>query len=127
MKALLLVAVGGAVGSAARFQISSWLLHQTVSWRFPIGTFSVNLLGCLVAGTLGGLIAKQSAFAPDVRLLLLTGVLGGFTTFSAFGLETFVLLKRGEIAVAAAYVMISVLAGLAGVWLGYSLVPGRGV
>jgi CrcB protein len=125
MRALLLVAVGGAVGSAARFQMSSWLLHHTVSWRFPLGTFSVNVLGCLVAGSLGGLIAKQSAFAPDVRLLLLTGLLGGFTTFSAFGLETFLLLKRGEVGVALSYALLSVIAGLAGVWLGYSLVPGR--
>ena len=125
MKALLLVALGGAVGSAARFQMSSWLLQQTVSWRFPLGTFCVNLLGCLIAGSIGGLIAKQSALGPDVRLLLLTGLLGGFTTFSAFGLETFLLLKRGEVGVALSYALLSVVAGLAGVWLGYSLVPAR--
>jgi CrcB protein len=125
MRALLLVAVGGAFGSAARFQISSWVLHHTVSWRFPIGTFAVNVVGCLLAGSLGGLMAKQSAFSMDVRLLLLTGVLGGFTTFSAFGLETFYLLKRGEIGIALSYVLLSIVAGLAGVWLGYSLVPAR--
>jgi CrcB protein len=126
MKELLLVAVGGAFGSAVRFQLSSWILHHTISWRFPAGTFTVNLLGCLIAGSLGGLITKHSALNPDLRLLLITGVLGGFTTFSAFGLETFYLLKRGELAVAMAYASISVVAGLVGLWLGYSLVPHRG-
>ena len=126
MKELLLVAVGGAFGSAVRFQMSSWILHHTISWRFPAGTFTVNVLGCLIAGSLGGLIAKHSALNADLRLLLITGVLGGFTTFSAFGLETFYLLKRGELAVAMAYASISVVAGLAGLWLGYSLVPTRG-
>ena len=120
---LLLVAFGGAIGSAARFQMSSWLLHQIRAWRFPLGTFSVNLLGCLIAGALGGLVAKQSALSPDARVFLLTGLLGGFTTFSAFGLETFLLLKRGEIGVALSYALLSVVAGLLGVWLGYSFVP----
>jgi fluoride exporter len=123
MRHLLLVALGGAIGSAARFQVSSWLLHHSTSWRFPLGTFTVNLAGCMIAGCLGGLIVKHSAFGPDARVLLLTGVLGGFTTFSAFGMETFVLLKRGEIGVALLYAALSLVAGVAGVWLGYSLVP----
>ena len=118
MKAILLVALGGAVGSVARYKLSGYVLHHTIDWRFPAGTFAVNVLGCLVAGVLAGLAEKHDLLSPDARVLLFTGVLGGFTTFSAFGLETMHLLKRGDLAVAAANVVLSVLAGLAALWLG---------
>jgi CrcB protein len=126
MKAVALVALGGAVGSVARYKLSGWLLHHTVTWRFPIGTFAVNVLGCMVAGVLAALIAKQDFFSADVRVMLFAGLLGGFTTFSAFGLETVLLLKRGEIAVAICNVALSVLAGLLALWLAFSAVPARG-
>lgn len=118
MKAMLLVALGGAVGSVARYKLSGLVLHHTADWRFPAGTFAVNVIGCLVAGVLAGLAEKNAMFTVDVRLLLFTGVLGGFTTFSAFGLETMHLLKRGDVAVAAANVVLSVVAGLLALWLG---------
>lgn len=118
MKAMLLVALGGAMGSVARFKLSGWILHHTIDWRFPAGTFAVNVLGCLVAGVLAGFAEKHDWFAPDTRILLFTGILGGFTTFSAFGLETMFLLKRGEFLVAAANVAVSVAAGLVALWLG---------
>ena len=118
MKAILLVALGGAVGSVARYKLSGYVLHHTIDWRFPAGTFAVNVIGCLVAGVLAGLAEKHDLLSPDTRLLLFTGVLGGFTTFSAFGLETMHLLKRGDVAVAAANVVLSVAAGLAALWLG---------
>jgi CrcB protein len=122
MKAMLLVALGGAIGSVARFKLSGYVLHHTIDWRFPAGTFAVNVLGCLVAGILAGLAEKHDMFSPDTRLLLFTGLLGGFTTFSAFGLETMFLLKRGDIAVAAANVALSVVAGLAALWLGLAAI-----
>lgn len=115
---MLLVALGGAVGSVARYKLSGLVLHHTIDWRFPAGTFAVNVLGCLVAGVLAGLAEKNDMFTADVRLLLFTGLLGGFTTFSAFGLETMHLLKRGDVAVAAANVVLSVVAGLVALWLG---------
>ena len=121
MKSMLLVACGGALGSLARFKLSGWVLHQTIAWRFPAGTFLVNLVGCLIAGVLGGLVARHDLFSPSARLLLFTGLLGGFTTFSAFGLETVLLLRRGEVLIAGSYVTLSVLAGLLGAWLGFSL------
>jgi CrcB protein len=120
MKAILLVALGGAIGSVTRFKLSGYVLHHTIDWRFPAGTFTVNVVGCLVAGILAGLAEKHDMFSPDARLLLFTGLLGGFTTFSAFGLETMHLLKRGEIAVASANIVLSVIAGLAALWLGMS-------
>jgi len=118
MKGLLLVALGGAVGSMARYKLSGWVLHHTTNWTFPAGTFAVNVIGCLVAGVLAGLAEKHGFLSPDTRLLLFAGVLGGFTTFSAFGLETMFLLKRGDIWVAGANIVLSVLVGLLALWLG---------
>lgn len=121
MKGILLVALGGAVGSVARYMLSGYVLHHTIDWRFPAGTFAVNVIGCLVAGVLAGLAERHDLLSPDTRVLLFTGVLGGFTTFSAFGLETMFLLKRGELVVASANIILSVVAGLVALWLGLSL------
>jgi CrcB protein len=117
--------MGGALGSAARFKLSGWILHHTIAWRFPLGTFAVNALGCLVAGVLAGLVTKHDMFSPDTRVLLFTGILGGFTTFSAFGLETLLLLKRGQVLVAACNVVLSVLAGLLALWIGFEIAAAR--
>lgn len=121
MKGILLVALGGAIGSVARYKLSGYVLHHTIDWRFPAGTFAVNVIGCLVAGVLAGLAERHDILTPDARLLLFTGVLGGFTTFSAFGLETMILLKRGELVIASANIVLSVAAGLAALWLGLHL------
>ncbi len=91
-----------------------------------MATFLVNVAGCLVAGLLAGLVTKLEMFSPDARLFLFTGLLGGFTTFSAFGVETVALLRTGEMGVAAAYVLLSVTAGIVGVWLGMAVVRGGG-
>jgi CrcB protein len=121
LKHILLVALGGAIGSVARFKMSGLVLHATPNWRFPAGTLAVNLLGCLIAGLLAGMAVKQDVFSPEARVFLFTGLLGGFTTFSAFGLETLLLLKRGETAVAVANVVVSIVVGLLVAWLGYEL------
>jgi CrcB protein len=121
VKAILLVALGGAVGSVARYKLSGLVLQHTLDWRFPAGTFVVNVVGCLAAGLLAGLAEKHELLSAEARLLLFTGVLGGFTTFSAFGLETMHLLKRGDLAIAGANVALSVVAGLAALWLGLGL------
>lgn len=121
MRGVLLVALGGALGSVARYKLSGYVLHQAVDWRFPAGTFAVNVIGCLVAGLLAGLAAQRGILSADTRLLLFTGVLGGFTTFSAFGLETMFLLKRGDVLIASANIVLSVAAGLAALWLGMAV------
>ena len=125
LRQLLLVAAGGAIGSVARWRVSGWVLHQTVDWRFPIGTFVVNVLGCLIVGALAGLAIKEDFFSTDQRLLLFTGVMGGFTTFSAFGLETFYLLRRGEYLIAGSNMVLSMVVGMAALWVGYQLIAGR--
>jgi fluoride exporter len=118
MKLLLLVAAGGALGSLARYKLAGLITHQTVTAAFPFGTFAVNVLGCLVAGVLIGVAEHYAILTVETRLLVFTGILGGFTTFSAFGVETVALLQRGQIAVAASYVLLSVLCGLLVLWAG---------
>ncbi len=122
---LLYVGLGGALGAMARHLLGGWVLHHTLQWRFPAGTFAVNVAGCLAVGVLAGLAERHALFSPSLRVFLFTGLLGGFTTYSAFGLETLYLLRRGETGVAAAYVVGSMVLGLAAVWLGWRLAGGR--
>lgn len=122
MKELLLVGLGGAAGSVARYALGGWVLQAAGVARFPLGTFMVNVLGCLVMGLLAGAVARYGVFGPGTRLLLFTGVLGGFTTFSAFGLEATQLVRRGEFAVAALYAGSSMVLGIAAVWVGIGAV-----
>ena len=122
MNNLLLVGLGGFIGSVSRYTLGGWLLHLTVQGKFPLATFAVNVAGCLVAGVLAGLVERQGLFGAEARLFLFTGLLGGFTTFSAFGLETAFLLRRGETWTAAVYVGASVLLGIAACWGGIRLV-----
>jgi len=121
LKAILLVAIGGALGSVSRFGLGSLVLQHTLDWKFPAGTFAVNVLGCLVAGLLAGLGQHCDFLTAEVRIFLFTGFLGGFTTFSAFGVETVALLERGDFAVAALYVASSVVGGIAALWAALNL------
>lgn len=125
LKGVLLVALGGAIGSAARYLLAAWTLQHTVEWRFPLGTFLVNVIGCLAVGILGGLVVKHDLFSAEARLFIFAGVAGGFTTFSAFGLETFYLLRRQEFLVAGGYVVSSVVIGILVLWLGFLAVSPR--
>ncbi len=106
----------------ASYKLGGLALHLTAQERFPLGTFAINVAGCLAVGVLAGAAERFDLFGPDARLFLVTGLLGGFTTFSAFGFETTLLLRRGEPLVAATYAGASVLFGIAAVWLGMKLV-----
>lgn len=119
---LLLVGLGGFAGAVARYLLGGWMLHHAMAAKFPWSTFTVNLLGCLLMGLLSGFIERLEWFTPQIRLLLLTGLLGGFTTFSAFGFETVYLLRRGEVWIAAAYVLASVLVCVGALWIGLKAV-----
>jgi fluoride exporter len=117
MKELLFVGLGGFLGAASRYKLSGFILHHTADWKFPAGTFVVNILGCCLAGLLAGLVEKHDFFTPEARLLVFPGILGGFTTFSAFGLETIYLFQRQEWFLAAANVLLSVVCGLLALWI----------
>lgn len=119
-KNLLLVGLGGALGSIARY-LGQRYLSQLYPQPFPIGTFIVNILGCFLIGLFFGLANKHAYFTPAFRLLLMAGFCGGFTTFSAFTLEGMQLLQQQRFLIFAFYFALSVLIGLmatfTGVWL----------
>jgi CrcB protein len=115
------VAIGGAVGSVLRYWVSGAALAAWPGTQLPVGTIAVNVIGCLVIGLLAGVADARGLIGPDARAFLFTGILGGFTTFSAFALETVNLSKSGAIATAAVNVLLSLSAGLAAVWIGKSL------
>jgi len=125
MKQALIVGLGGLAGSVARYKIGGIILHHSAAWRFPFSTFVVNVLGCFVIGALSSLVEHRDYFSADTRLFLFTGLLGGFTTFSAFGYEGVFLLRRGEIATAAMYAALSVVCGFAAVWIGVKAFAGH--
>jgi fluoride exporter len=115
---LLLVAIGGALGSVARFLFSTAVLRATGT-LFPLGTFAVNVAGCFVFGLIAGAAEQRVQLLPEVRMFLLVGVLGGFTTFSSYAFESFGLIRDGQFAAAAVNVGGQVVAGLLGMWAGY--------
>ena len=115
---ILLVALGGAVGSACRYLIST--LNST---SYPWGTFAVNILGSLLIGLLVGFVNKGS-LSTEMKLLLVTGFCGGFTTFSTFANESFGMMKAGDVLLSALYIGASVVAGVLAVWTGLKLTGG---
>ena len=122
MMQTLLVAGGGAVGAVLRWKMSGLILHHTLAWKLPLGTLAVNVAGCVIAGLLTGLVTRAEWFSAETRLLLFTGLLGGFTTFSAFGLETVYLLRDSQYWIAGGYVALSVVGGIGGFWLAMAAV-----
>jgi CrcB protein len=119
---LLLVGSGGFVGSVARYYLSGLVLHASGAARFPWGTLAVNAVGCLTIGALAALAEHLHLFTPAARLLLFTGLLGGFTTYSAFAYETYFLAREQLWTAAAANVTLHLVLGLCGVWLGHRAV-----
>jgi CrcB protein len=114
---VLLVALGGALGAMARYGLGGWI-HRYVS-TFPAGTLTINVLGCFVIGGVLYLTVDRPTLSPEARLFLAIGVLGGFTTFSTFGYETFEMLRDGAVVPALANAGASVGLGLLAVWLGH--------
>jgi CrcB protein len=121
LSATLHVALGGAIGAVMRYQagrsMTQWLGTQAVG-AFPWATLTVNLIGSLAMGLLAGWLARFGHGGEQLRLLLGVGVLGGFTTFSAFSLELMLLIERGQPGQAFVYAAVSVLAGLTALYMG---------
>ncbi|MDE0884437.1 MAG: fluoride efflux transporter CrcB [Myxococcota bacterium] len=130
MLKLILIFLGGGMGTLARYGMVGFA-QRLANHHFPVGTLTVNLLGCFAIGALSALFAGSVGIREEYRWALVAGFLGGFTTFSAFGLETFVLFEGREAGFAWANIVLSTLGGLASVWAGYRLVgalqhPGMG-
>lgn len=119
-KNIILVAVGGAFGSVARYLLSRAVQGSVLS-AFPFGTLTVNLLGCFAIGFLCALAGTGAGVGQGMRLVLVAGFCGGFTTFSTFMNESLSLMHDGNVLMAAAYVGVSVALGLAAVYLGMQL------
>ncbi len=116
----LLVAVGGAIGSVLRYYVGQWAL-RLAGPTFPWGTLTVNVVGCFVIGVFTEMIIRRFGASPELRLLLVTGLLGGFTTFSAFSLDAISLFERGAAASGAVYIIASVGLSIAAVIAGLTL------
>jgi CrcB protein len=117
MDRYLVVMIGSAVGGLARYVIGTAIM-QRFGGRFPLGTLIVNLTGCFLIGILMTIFSDRPPTNPNWRLLLVTGVLGGYTTFSAFGWETYQAIREGNSFGGLANIALSVVLGLLAVWCG---------
>jgi len=118
---LLLAGFGGLIGSVLRYVVNSWVYRVLDYPGFPYGVLIINLIGCLLIGFLSGYAETREFFTTEIRIFIFIGILGGFTTFSSFGYDTFGLLRDGQFLYAALNVSIQVIGGLAAVWGGYTL------
>ena len=117
----LLVGSGGVVGALLRYGLSGLVHRQLNLSAFPYGTLTVNLIGCLLIGGFAGLSESRQLFGPELRMFVLIGLLGSFTTFSTFGYETFAMLRDAEYLSAVTNTGMHVILGLIFVWAGYTL------
>ena len=121
MGTILSIAAGGAIGAVARYFLSSQITH-VVGTGFPWGILAVNVLGCFTMGVIAELGALTWNMAPEMRAFLTTGILGGFTTFSAFALDMALLTEKGDVVGATIYVAASVGGSVAALFFGLALV-----
>ncbi len=120
MRPLLLVGIGGGVGSIIRYTLSLFISrHVPVS--FPLGTFLVNISGCFLIGVFYSLSIKYTGFNPEWRLLLITGICGGYTTFSTFSYDGLILMRQGALLYFMLYVVGSVVLGLLATFAGAAI------
>jgi len=118
---IIYIAAGSALGGVSRYLLSRWI-NALIPALIPWGTFSVNVLGSFLTGIFYGMAVKNESLAPAIVLLLTTGFCGGFTTFSAFAFENMQLIKSGASLMAFSYTAISLVVGLAAVFLGFQII-----
>ena len=115
---LLMVGVGGLIGASLRYLVATWVQGSAGSGGFPYGTLAVNAAGCLVIGLVAGYAEARQPLSSEAQAFLVVGVLGGFTTFSAFGIDTIRLIRDGAYLAGSANVVLQVAVGLTAVVIG---------
>lgn len=123
MKILLLIGSGSFLGGIMRYLLSQFVQIRT-PFTFPLGTLIVNILGCLLIGLIVGYIDREN-IALEWRFFLITGLLGGFTTFSAFSMESINLFRDGHLGYALIYITLSIMLGLLATFISYSLISNK--
>ncbi|MEI6289954.1 MAG: fluoride efflux transporter CrcB [Chloroflexota bacterium] len=118
---IILVGLGGAIGSIARYLTGSWVQTFSKSSVFPLGTLAVNIIGCLIIGVLSQISESRDVINNQYRVFLFFGFLGGFTTFSSFGNDTVNLARSGEFMFASANIIGNVIVGLLAVGFGRTI------
>lgn len=119
MLTVLTIGFGGFLGAILRYSVGGWVQNLLRDSSFPYGTLVVNLAGCLLIGLGSGLIEQRQFFTPEIRSFIFIGLLGSFTTFSTFGMETFNLVKSGQNVAALTNMGASVVLGLLAVFIGH--------
>ncbi len=122
LRAVLVVGAGGFVGSVGRYLLSGWVHRLLPYTAFPWGTLAVNVSGCFLIGLFSGLADSRQLWGPELRLFVMLGVLGGFTTFSSFAYETAALARDADLARALTNIALQVALGLCAAWLAYAIV-----
>jgi CrcB protein len=121
LKTILYIAIGGAIGSVLRFLTTvlvSKFCPENSGFQFPLATFIANVIGCFLIGLFLGILDKNELTDSNLKWFLVTGFCGGFTTFSAFGMENFNLLQNNNTLLAFSYIALSIILGLFAVWFG---------
>jgi fluoride exporter len=120
LKTIIYIAIGGAIGSVLRF-LTTFFVSKIWSNQFPLATFIANLAGCFLIGLFIGILTKNNLAESNLKWFLVTGFCGGYTTFSAFGIENYNLLQNNNPLMAFGYISLSVILGLFAVWFGLLL------
>jgi CrcB protein len=120
MSKTILIGIAGLIGTLSRYWLSGFVARQSGE-TFPWGTLVVNIVGCLIAGAVFQMTEERALFNPTFRTVIVIGLLGGFTTFSSYGLQTFTLLKDGAFGLATLNLLVSNVLGVFMVWAGYGL------
>lgn len=117
---ILLVALGGAIGSVGRYLVGLWGVRLAGA-NFPWGTLTVNVAGAFLIGLMAEVIARRFNASPEMRVFIVTGIIGGFTTWSSFTLDAVVLFERGAVGLAAVYLMASLMVSFLAIFAGLAL------